>query len=87
MEALWSAFDISVVNKQFYNAIKIAFDDLVENVLSKSFIKSLDVKKHFTIRLIGRIIFCWFLKRKKLLTIMSYHQNLLSNTQITIGKF
>jgi hypothetical protein len=66
-QALWSAFDISVVNKQFYNAIKIAFDDLVENVLSKSFIKSLDIKKHFTIRLIGRIIFCWFLKKKNII--------------------
>jgi len=66
-EALWSAFDISVVNKQFYNAIKIASDDLVENVLAKSFIKSLDIKKHFTIRLIGRVIFCWFLKKKKII--------------------
>lgn len=66
-EALWSAFDISIVNKQFYNAIKIAFDHLVENVLSKSFIKSLDIKKHFTIRLIGRIIFCWFLKKKNII--------------------
>lgn len=67
-KALWAAFDISVVNKQFYSAIKAAFDDLVENVLSKSFIKSLDVKKHFTIRLIGRIIFCWFLKKKNIIS-------------------
>lgn len=76
-EALWSAFDISVVNKQFYNAIKIAFEDLVENVLSKSFIKSLDIKKHFTIRLIGRIIFCWFLKKKNIID-----ENVLSSKAV-----
>ena len=76
-QALWSAFDISVVNKQFYNAIKNAFDDLVENTLSKSFIKSLDTKKHFTIRLIGRIIFCWFLKKKSIID-----ENVLSSKAI-----
>lgn len=76
-EALWSAFDLSIVNKQFYNAIKAAFDDLVENVLSKSFIKSLDIKKHFTIRLIGRIIFCWFLKKKKII-----NDNVLSSKSV-----
>ncbi|MBU2493188.1 MAG: Eco57I restriction-modification methylase domain-containing protein [Bacteroidetes bacterium] len=63
-KSLWKAFDISVVNKQFYNDIKSSFNDLVENVLAKSFIKDLGVKKHFTIRLIGRLIFCWFLKKK-----------------------
>lgn len=76
-QALWSAFDISVVNKQFYNAIKNAFDDLVENTLSKSFIKSIDIKKHFTIRLIGRIIFCWFLKKKEII-----NENVLSSKAI-----
>lgn len=76
-ESLWAAFDISVVNKQFYNAIKSAFDELVENVLNKSFIKSLDVKKHFTIRLIGRIIFCWFLKKKNIIG-----ENVLSSKSI-----
>lgn len=63
-KSLWKAFDISVVNKQFYNDIKISFNDLVENVLAKSFIKDLGVKKHFAIRLLGRLIFCWFLKKK-----------------------
>lgn len=63
-KSLWKAFDISVVNKQFYNDIKTSFNDLVENVLAKSFIKDLGVKKHFAIRLLGRLIFCWFLKKK-----------------------
>lgn len=67
-KALWKAFDISVVNKQFYNDIKISFTDLVENVLAKSFIKEIDVKKHFAIRLIGRIIFSWFLKKKGIIS-------------------
>lgn len=66
--ALWKAFDISVVNKQFYNDIKISFTDLVENVLAKSFIKDINVKKHFAIRLIGRIIFSWFLKKKSIIS-------------------
>lgn len=76
-QSLWAAFDISVVNKQFYNAIKSAFDDLVEKVLNKSFIKSLDIKKHFTIRLIGRIIFCWFLKKKNIIS-----DNVLSSKSV-----
>ena len=67
-KALWEAFDISVVNKQFYNDIKISFTDLVENVLAKSFIKEIDIKKHFAIRLIGRIIFSWFLKKKGIIS-------------------
>jgi hypothetical protein len=60
--ALWSSFNLSVVNKKFYDDIKTSFDSMVNEVLSKSFIKDIEIKKHFTIRLIGRIIFCWFLK-------------------------
>ena len=64
--ALWKAFDISIVNRNFYLEIKGIFDSLinVELAKAKQLFKSDDVKVQFAIRLIGRIIFCWFLKRK-----------------------
>ncbi len=65
-KALWQAFDISIVNKRFYLEIKAVFDSLVQRELSKSKQLFTDeaTKIQFAIRLIGRIIFCWFLKRK-----------------------
>ncbi len=65
-KSLWQAFDISIVNKRFYLEIKAVFDTLVQNELSKSeqLFRDEATQIHFSIRLIGRIIFCWFLKRK-----------------------
>lgn len=67
-KALWNAFDISIINRNFYNEIKSAFTDLLKQLNKKGtpFINEED-KVQFAIRLIGRIIFCWFLKRKEVL--------------------
>jgi hypothetical protein len=65
-KVLWKSFDISIVNRNFYNEIKAVFDSLIQTELSKApqLFKTNEVKVQFAIRLIGRIIFCWFLKRK-----------------------
>ncbi|MGE0587073.1 MAG: TaqI-like C-terminal specificity domain-containing protein [Cyclobacteriaceae bacterium] len=67
-KALWTAFDISVINRKFYEEIKDAFDDLQTQLSKKGNpFTSEDDRVQFAIRLIGRIIFCWFLKRKDVL--------------------
>ena len=65
-KAVWEAFDISIVNKKFYAEIKEVFDLLVKEELpkSKGVLLHDDERVQFAIRLIGRVIFCWFLKRK-----------------------
>ena len=62
-QVLWDSFDIFPINKEFYEEISSFFIELVQH-LEKN--KILD-KKHcsqFTNRLIGRLIFCWFLRKK-----------------------
>lgn len=66
-KALWQAFDISVVNKKFYADIKVAFDGL-NAVLAdcKGILTRPEQRSQFAIRLLGRLIFCWFLKKKEI---------------------
>lgn len=68
--ALWNAFDISIVNKKFYAEIKAIFDTLTKEELPKckGLLTNDQDRVQFAIRLIGRIIFCWFLKRKGIVT-------------------
>ena len=71
---LVSRFSVEVVNRQFYSQISILFTKLVggerfgatyDRILN--FNKKVDSKKYseFAVRLIGRLMFCWFLKEKK----------------------
>src|SRR3990167_856142 len=65
---LLSRFSLEVVNKQFYLEIAKFFDDLVDEKDANLALPSqLDptVRKNFAMRLIGRLMFCWFLKQKK----------------------
>lgn len=67
-KTLWKAFDISIVNRNFYNEIKGAFEQLIAQLSRKGNpFKTDEDRVQFAIRLIGRIIFCWFLKRKEVL--------------------
>ena len=74
LDELINRFSVEVVNKQFYNEIALAFTKLVGGQRDgKTFGKELnlygvtDQNKYaeFAVRLIGRIVFCWFLKEKK----------------------
>lgn len=79
-EDLLSRFSVEVVNKDFYREIARYFNRLVGGdvkLASKTehfkpemvlpYIDKADKKTYqeFAVRLIGRIIFCWFLKQKK----------------------
>jgi len=78
-EDLKNRFSIEVVNKEFYNEISKLFLELVGGSVGKgkkrleykSSLKLPNIKdqsqkaQEFVVRLIGRIIFCWFLREKK----------------------
>lgn len=77
LDDLRQRFSIEVVNKDFYTEIAILFTKLTGGK-RKIRSRSLDVKKgslvfpspddtkrkEFAVRLIGRLVFCWFLKKK-----------------------
>lgn len=65
---LLSRFSLEVVNKQFYLEIAKFFDELVDEKIQNLTLPSqpdATVRKNFAMRLIGRLMFCWFLKQKK----------------------
>ena len=66
-KSLWKSFDISVVNKKFYLDIKAAFDALINDKIFKGSIRIVEARKQYAIRLIGRVIFSWFLKKKDII--------------------
>ncbi len=64
-KAIWQAFDISIVNKNFYRDIKAAFDSLITLLANcKGILTKPEQRAQFAVRLLGRLIFCWFLKKK-----------------------
>lgn len=74
LDELIDRFSVEVVNKQFYNEIALSFTKLVggeregkhhEKELNLYSVTSHNKYAEFAVRLIGRIIFCWFLKEKK----------------------
>jgi adenine-specific DNA-methyltransferase len=78
---LLQRFSVEVVNKEFYNQIAVMFSRLVggkrklgsrtkqyDHVLelpSTPYDGNEQKYKEFAVRLIGRTVFCWFLKKKK----------------------
>jgi len=76
-EDLKKRFSVEVVNKEFYTKIALLFTKLTggERTIGRRKFKesgclhlpsTIDdtVKKEFAVRLIGRLVFCWFLKKK-----------------------
>ncbi|MBP9715064.1 MAG: Eco57I restriction-modification methylase domain-containing protein [Candidatus Pacebacteria bacterium] len=67
---LLSRFSVEVVNKQFYLEVAKFFDELVSSEDQNLALPGIshedsNTRKSFAVRLIGRIMFCWFLKQKK----------------------
>ena len=65
-----SRFNVEIVNNEFFENYKKLFFNLKEKLeKDKTFIKFLKEKKissdFFSKRLLGQIIFCYFLQRKK----------------------
>lgn len=74
LDELIGRFSIEIVNKHFYNEIALSFTKLIGGKReSTSFEKELNLYgvtnqnkyAEFAVRLIGRIVFCWFLKEKR----------------------
>lgn len=63
-DLLWKSLDIKEVNKDFYKRVKGSFDDLVGIIKLEKRTDNENQIKQFAVRLIGRYIFCWFLKEK-----------------------
>lgn len=71
-------FSIEVVNKEFYTKIALCFSELAggkrnigrqmkdfgEGCLKLPSTSDDTLRKEFSVRLIGRLVFCWFLKKK-----------------------
>ena len=74
LEELTERFSVEVVNKQFYSEIALCYTKLVggerdgkkfERLLGLHSVIEQKKYAEFAVRLIGRIMFCWFLKEKK----------------------
>ena len=66
---LWKSFQLQAVNEKFYVGIVNAFTELVQHFHSN--VKEIDEidSKQFVNRLIGRLLFCWFLKKRDVLDV------------------
>jgi adenine-specific DNA-methyltransferase len=65
---LESRFSVEVVNDDFYRRIAALFDQLVGTSESKGELVHPgdgEIRQQYVVRLIGRILFCWFLSEKK----------------------
>ena len=80
-DLLWKSLDIKEVNKDFYKKIKGGFDDLVGIIKLEKLSTNENQIKQFAVRLIGRYIFCWFLKEKNIIP-----QNLIDSINIEGSK-
>ena len=67
-EDLLKRFSIEVVNDEFYKKISEHFENLLKQIDYPNDVceqtKQEEAKRNFAVRLIGRLIFCWFLKKK-----------------------
>ncbi len=67
-EDLLKRFSIEVVNDTFYGEISKHFNELIKNVKHPTGVNDTEEGfkrlQNFSVRLIGRLVFCWFLKKK-----------------------
>jgi hypothetical protein len=71
----WKSMDLKEVNKLFYKEVKVRYDALVAMLEPNTSFKkneeeskkATEAHKQFAVRLIGRYIFCWFLKEKEII--------------------
>jgi hypothetical protein len=75
-KSLWDALALETVNKNFYVEIADLFNELqqfiIKNPPSKEIVNLAETSKIFSIRILGRVLFTWFLRKKELI---SAHEN------------
>ena len=62
---LESRFEVEVVNKEFYDEISSVFHDFINQSYIENLKSDSSEIKRFAVRLIERVLFCYFLKVKK----------------------
>lgn len=63
---LWESFDFEPVNRIFYKKISELFVDLKQHLVNNNLFDDKHAS-YFANRLIGRVIFCWFLDKKEII--------------------
>lgn len=61
-QTLWDALQLHEVNKKFYQVVASYFDDLVVKLVTDNNIDHENAKQ-FSSRLLGRLLFIWFLRK------------------------
>lgn len=64
---LWKSFQLQAVNEKFYVGVANAFTELVHYLTTNVSEMDEASAKQFTNRLIGRLLFCWFLRKRNIL--------------------
>lgn len=59
---LWESLKLKSVNQKFYDGVANSFNELLQHL--KSIDKEDEEAKLFASRLLGRLLFCWFLRKK-----------------------
>ncbi|CAG7914794.1 Modification methylase PaeR7I [Mammaliicoccus sciuri] len=77
---LWNALQLKEVNKQFYNYVSAHYIELVNNLKSND--KNQEDAKQFSSRLLGRLLFTWFLRKMNIIneTMEYFNTDGLSST-------
>ncbi len=62
---LWESFKLQSVNKEFYTGVSNSFTELLQHL--KSIGRDEEDAKLFASRLLGRLLFVWFLRKKSII--------------------
>lgn len=62
---LWNSFMLQSVNKEFYRGVSNSFTELLQHL--KGIGKDEEAAKLFSSRLLGRLLFVWFLRKKNII--------------------
>lgn len=63
---LWDAFQLREVNNKFYQEISKLYNELTDYLQVENNISKVD-SQQFASRLLGRILFCWFLRKMEII--------------------
>jgi hypothetical protein len=67
-KTLWDAFALKEVNKKFYDGIASHFQELLQHLISSDGgNRDENDAKQFANRLLGRLLFIWFLRKKQII--------------------
>ena len=61
--SLWDSFELKTVNEEFYSMISQSFTVLQQHLFNEKIFNE-DLSKQFANRLVGRLLFVWFLRKK-----------------------